>query len=889
MGRALRRAVWPLVRIACNAVTLAGVAGFAFLVGLDSLPWLLESLVARLAPGWRLTVRDADLDPSGRLALHRVAITTAEGAPVVRAKRVVVAFSPWSLHAGHLDAVWIDRPLVIPPAALPALGEGGAGAAWSVGRLVVRRGRVVLPSRHGLPAASFRVAADLRDLGTAPGLGERLHEIVVKGGRVTEAGGAPWVTVRGGRVRASLAGLRERRRVDEVWLESPSIMRAGPLPSLAGGADDGGAAPWTLGRLVVRDGRVALPPSPALPGVSFHLHADLAEVGAGPGIAERPHDVTARRVAVTLPGGVPLAAVDAVRTRFSIAGLLAKRVEEVRLAAPALTVPESVPAAAASRAPGQPAGGGGLPAPGWTLGRLVTYDGLLRLAPAGDLPGARAAFAADLHELGADPARAALPHRILLRDAHLRFPGHPSSVVVDAGSIDFTLAGLLARRQVARIGLDRGLLVLDRGLRERLAGPRGGPGPARGNAWSVAVLDIAAFGIRLADLGSQIPDLTLFVRSRLTDVPLDAAGLAKARAPQRVELSDITLDSPLDPFRPVVHVGSVFVEFTMADLLRRQIAAMTAVSPTIYLGEDLIWYMSATRGEAAAAPQEQPWTVRRLRAELGRIVITFQGVDRVGLPLNFRTDAHDVVLGDLATLRLAAALEVPKQNYRFPGLDLELTAVEGALRFDYPPGEARDNVVNTLRVAEIRWREYRIHDGWLAATFDQRGVNGKLGGSAYKGYVNGGASVPFQPGPSAGWASCTDLDLAPVAAAAAGTYLEMTGLIDVEAAVEMRRERIHQASADLDFKHPGKLRFPALDRLLERLPATASSWQRDLARVAVETFRDYPYTDGTGTLRFEDPRGSFLLGLDGERGTRRFDVHYYGEVPVVVDAAVEGQ
>ena len=200
-----------------------------------------------------------------------------------------------------------------------------------------------------------------------------------------------------------------------------------------------------------------------------------------------------------------------------------------------------------------------------------------------------------------------------------------------------------------------------------------------------------------------------------------------------MKLADLTLESPLDPFRPVVHVGSIFVEFTLADLVNHQLSSIAVVSPTIYLGEDLIWYMNTTRRAATSAPSAQPWTVQSLRADLGKIVITFQGVNRASLPLNFRTDAHDVILGDLATLRLAAALQVPKQDYTFPGFDLGLIGVEGELRFDYPPGQATDNVVNTLRVDAIRWRDYVVRDGWLAATFDQRGVNGTIGGSAYDG------------------------------------------------------------------------------------------------------------------------------------------------------------
>lgn len=884
MGRALLRAVWPIIRIGCDVVTVLGVAGLAIQLVSERLPVLLPAVVAQLLPELRLEVEAARFDDIDQLTLRGVRLRTAAGEQILAAKRVVLRYSLWSLRSAHVDLVLLDQPLVTPPTALPTLGDGGGATAWRIARLVTRGGCFRMPARDNLPATSFRFVTDLHDLGDGPGFAERVHRIAVKDVRLTLPDGAPLLATRGARVEASLAGIRDRHRIDAVRLVSPAVQVAAALPALPGGGGETAEPPWSIGRLVVRDGRFAMTPSATLPGVAFRLAADLRDLGTVGDAATRGQEVTARRVTATLPGGAaPVLALDAVVARFSVAGLLAKRVEEIRLVAPAITATGPLPAT------GGPGEGAALEA-GWSFGRLVAHAGSVRAPPAGETPGIAGDFSFDFRELGADAERAARPQRVRVRNLRVRFASRPTSVVVDGGSVDFTVAGLLQRRQIARLRVDSGLLVLDRVLRQRLEGDHGGAGGGAGQAWSVAVLDLAQLGIRLSDLGQQIPDLTLIIRSRLTDVPLGPGGLAKARTPQRIELANLTLDSPLDPFRPVVHVGSIFVDFSIADLLRRRIASLVVVSPTIYLGEDLIWYMNATRSEAAATTTGEPWTVSRLHVDLGRLVLTFKGVDRAALPLNFRSDARDVVLGDLATLQLAAALQVPKQSYAFPGFDLEMTDVEGELRFDFPPGEARDNVVNTLKVAEIRWRDYRIRDGWFSATFDEKGVNGTLGGGAYDGYVNGGASLPFRAAPMAGWASCTDLDLAPLAAAAAGSYVEMTGLVDLEGAVQMQNNRIDQAHADLDFKRAGVLSFPALDRLLERLPPETAAWQRDLARIAIETFRDYPYDTGTGTLRFAGARGEAHLGLDGTRGKRQFDVNYYDETaPVLTETAREGE
>jgi hypothetical protein len=854
------------------------------LLTLDRLPWVLSELVAQLAPELRLEVGQATLDSLRRLDLRHVTVRTEQdGATLLRAKRAVLRFSPWTIASGHLDLILLDEPLLTPRPSLPGLGTSSAEAhgSWRIDRVVARRGRFFMPPEGDLPGVTFRFALDLRDLGNDGVLAELPHRIAVKDVKLAAPGEPPLLAMRGGTVQVSFAGLAERRRIDTVLMRSPILTVGSAFPSLPSGGEEHGDTrlPLTLGHLIVRDGRFRMAASGDRPGVAFRLTTDLENVGTGVDEAAAPRGVALRGVTVSLADGTPVVTMDALIAKFTIAGLEARRVDEIALVTPVLSPPSTLPPAAtpsAARPSAAPAGG-------WTVGRLVTHDGRLGMAASDTLPNLSAAFAFDLRELGADRDRSARPQRIRVRDLRLRFPNRPTSLVLDDARLDFTVAGLLEHRRLAGLRVDRGLLVLDRALRDQLSA-RGGGQPSAGTGWSLDVLDVGQLGIRLSDLGSQIPDVTLLIHTRLTDVPLGARGLAKARTPQRIELSNLTLDSPLDPFRPVVHVGSIFVEFTLADLIEHQLASIAVVSPTIYLGEDLIWYMNATRGAAAAAPAGQPWTVRSLRADLGKIVITFQGVNRASLPLDFRTDARNVILGDLATLRLAAALQVPRQSYTFPGLDLALNGVEGELRFDYPPGRARENVVNTLRVEAIRWRDYVVHDGWLAATFDQKGVNGTLGGSAYDGYVNGGVSVPFGPGSMAGWAACTDLDLAPLAATVGGESVAMTGLVNLEGAVDVLGDRIDRARAALDFERPGLLSLPALDRLLDKLPPGTVSWHRDLARIAVETFRDFPYATGSGKLTFADRRGEAHLGLAGERGKRQFDVYYHEDVPEVTQA-----
>jgi hypothetical protein len=895
--------MWLVVRLGCGAAVLAGLAGLAVLIAARQLPALLAAAVGHVAPDVRLEVAGARLDARGRLELRRVRLlATATDEPILEADRIVVRASPRGLSTRRLDEVRLEGAIVTIPSGLPGgdAAAGGGAAGWHVGRLVSRGTRLHIQPRGDAPPVSCRVDLDLRELGTDPQAAERVHRIVVKD-VVVGSPPVPLLRMRGGVIEASIAGLSERHHLDTARLVEPGLTIAGALPAMAGGAGADAGPGWSVGRLLITDGHVLLPGAGNRASLDTRLAADLRDLGTDPERAARPHEVELSRVTASLPGGAGALEADQVRVRASLDGLSDHRIDEVALRGPLVTA--GSPAQPTGRPVGREVAGRGRPtapatAPGgdaaasWTVARVVTYDGRLDLRPSATTPGVRGGFQLDLRDVGFDPAHAERLHRVQLREVHVRYPGHPASVVVDAGTIAFTMAGLRDRREFARLDVASGVVVLDRMLREQLAG---GGDDGRGGGiggWSIARVDLDRLGIRISDLGEAIPDVTLLVRTTMRDVPLGGLALREARRAQRVELSHITLNSPLDPFRPVVEVGSLFAEFSIADLLQRQIASLTIVSPTIYLGEDLVWFKDAVRrppAQAGAGGGGEPWTVRHLRVELGRIVVTYNGVDRASVPLAFRTDARHVVLGDLATLRLAAALEVPRQDYRFPGFDLDLLGIEGELRFDYPPHSGNDNVVNTLRVDTIRWRDYRITDGWLSATFDGRGINGSLGGSAYDGYVNGGLSIPYTAGTMAGWAASTDLDLAPLAATVAGKYLQMEGVVDVGAAVEADGARIERAGARLDFTRPGMLRFPSLDTLLSKLPADTPSWQRDLARAAVQAFADYPYTSGGGTLSYVYPRGEAHLALAGARGKRRFDINYRQDEPTVVGTADGGE
>jgi hypothetical protein len=636
---------------------------------------------------------------------------------------------------------------------------------------------------------------------------------------------------------------------------------------------------WTIERLRVQRGRVWARRAAGRPGLAFRFAGELRQLGFTGELGSRAHRLRLRDVRAWLEDGPPNVVLKDLLVTLRPADLLEHgHVDELRLFGLAADLP-AVPAVAGPAAAPQGA---------WRIDRLVTRGARIAVRPSAEQPGVALALSLDLRELGlAAPLNERL-HVVQLHDVRVTLADHPPSLVVDSARAEFRIADLLSEQRLARFAIDGGTLVVDTALRARLAA--GGPGPAgAGPEASVGVLEIRRLATRIADVGPEIPDITLTFATTLRDVPLGPEALARAHDPQRVELADLRLYSPLDPFRPVVHIGSIFVDFTLADVVEQRLAALLLLSPTIYLGEDLIWYMNMARRQAAAAtgPAPPPWTVGHVRADLGRIVVTFNGTDRLSLPITFRSKAENVGLDELASLHLSAELKVPRQSYTFPGFDLALVDMEGELRFDYPRGAARDNVVNVLNVREMRWRDYRLNDGWLSVTFDERGINGKIGGRAYDGYVDAGLSVPFGAARAwSGWMAGTKLDLAPIAAVAAKGGIEMSGIVDAKGAIDLHQgTRVERAEGALEMTTPGHLRIPDLEGLLARLPAGTSPLQRDLVRTAVEALADYDYTSGGGRLDFAGARGVGHLTLDGPRGSRRFELHSYEDLPLLAEVA----
>lgn len=663
-------------------------------------------------------------------------------------------------------------------------------------------------------------------------------------------------------------------RVRAVSVDQPRVAWTDETVGGAFGPGGTATAPgdgfgWSVDRLSARGGHLEVSRPPSLPEFVFDFDLDLHDLGSTEASAERVRTLSVTNVRVG-PDEHPLIRSPRIEAELSVAAARRGQLERLEITRPEIDLSAALPEASASDPNASPEGS-------FAVGHLVVEDAHLTSPPAGQVPGVEARFGLDLRDVGDGPVRGDRSHAVEVTDVRVTTPGatHEPMLTIARLSADISVSDVLERRSIEALRVPDGTLLLDARGRRFLLAEDAAAGRASGAAWTIGTLEIGTLAVHLAELGPPLPDVTFDVHTTLTDLPLSAAAAEIADDAQELELASLALYSPFDPFKKVVTVGSVFVDFTLAGLTRQRIHQVKLLRPTIYLAEDLFWYMTNEREGATSSPPS-PWTIDLLKAELGSLILEIGKARRVGLPITFETQVRDVKLDNLADLKLAAELHVPEESYSFPDYDVDLDRVRGQLQFDYPPGEGSENFVSTLYADVFTWQEYSIEEGWLSLTFDPKGINGTFGGAGYDGYLNGGLTVPYAFGePWVGWVSASEIDLTELTAVIAGGAVEMTGPLDANIALTIANQSLATAKGDLRLAKPGRL---VLTRLREaEIPKDWPSWQRDLGNIALETLGNFEYAMGKGKLDYARGVGLATLDLKGRHGGRSLEVRYHGE------------
>ncbi|MEX1117987.1 MAG: hypothetical protein WEB60_04255 [Terrimicrobiaceae bacterium] len=433
--------------------------------------------------------------------------------------------------------------------------------------------------------------------------------------------------------------------------------------------------------------------------------------------------------------------------------------------------------------------------------------------------------------------------------------------------------------KITSLTLDGGSLNVGKRLLSFFEGNDRGGSPTSNLVFEKIAIN--RLSVNLEDDRNIVSDIQFAVNTTLANLPLSQAASTLGEEIQHIEIADLEILSPHDPLAKVLTIRSLAFEFTLAGLLRREIRAIHVSGPSIHVSPDLFWYMEDAQKRfdttGGDSPSGQPgWTVSQFTLTGGSLILGSGGRSTYGLPLTFRTSAQNVALDNLASLRAQAVLEIPSQKYSFEQYQLEFTSQAGELRLAYPPDQ--NNLVGTVQLDTIRWRQYRAAEAWLSVTFDQSGINGSFGGTTYKGYSSGGFSFFFNTeAPWIGWVSGKGLDLRQLTDVISPQNFQMTGPLDFQLQVDAKRALIQRVKGHLQTTKPGRLKISKLDDMLARIPDTWPGLKKDSTRIAIETLRDFDFDKCVGDFWFVDSQGIFDLALQGPAGSRNFEIVLHSE------------
>lgn len=712
-------------------------------------------------------------------------------------------------------------------------------------------------------------------------------------------------------IEFSWRGLREHQ-IGAVTVNQPRVrisdqlleaVRNDPVASTAIQPE---AKTWHVDKFAVIGGLAEIDLA-AAPLIRFSFAPEFHDLDLSPGpkSATTQQTVALEGIEFLSRGGKPaqVGKINRVELKFSQLEAGKMNFDELIVRAPSFQLTPAALDALGVFAPGPASSAPNEDFPNLRIGKLLIENGEVFIKDFGEaIPegSLKFAFETDDFQLGETGTALEKKHTAQLWDLRLApaFAPLAQFASVDSLQIEFTPADLLQRHEIAAATFTGMTITMGQTFRSFMSA--GGTTTASGatpavtttkapaaKPWKLRELGIVNGRVTLTDLGVGAPSVGFSIETTLKNIPLSAGVTDTAEEMQQQELADFTITSPLDPFAPVLTMKTLFIRYSIAGLLRRELEEIQVLNPTIYVGEDLFWYFDElskreTETQAAAAgpapaPDDTGWKVKKISVDYGQLVIAANGKARLPLPLQFSTTAENLNLGKLSDLKLALDLKVPREDYLFPDYKLELRQLGGDIKFDLPPQSGGNNLVQTLKMKEVRWRQFRAEEGWLSITFDSKGINGEIGAKGYGGYLNGGFSSFFgDTSPWVGWLSGSKVDLKKITDVMAPGNFTMDGPADFKLEANGASSSLERLRGSLRATRHGKMQIGKLDQILADIPGDWYWVKREMARIVLETLRDFTYDTGDASFWYLNDEGNLKLTLQGPAGSRNIDVVLHG-------------
>ncbi|NJK91037.1 MAG: hypothetical protein HC904_03900 [Blastochloris sp.] len=253
----------------------------------------------------------------------------------------------------------------------------------------------------------------------------------------------------------------------------------------------------------------------------------------------------------------------------------------------------------------------------------------------------------------------------------------------------------------------------------------------------------------LDNLGAGLPALPVRI-GEVTPLVLNNLELGgsstdpAASVLQVVQLDDLRLYSPYDPFTPVLGFEQIRLVFSWNGIQNQLLDQLTLVKPIIYVGEDLFLFVDQVKSRSAKPDSSpmRPWTIGSFEVRNGQIVLTTFSRPGLTLPFLFSSQPQPIVLDDFSKMQFATEFKIDSTNLNYPDYGLRVKNMAGTLSFSLPPSENdATNIVPTLKADSIEWKGLTMSEAWVGMTFDRRGLFAEFGGKTYQGYTQGNAIV----------------------------------------------------------------------------------------------------------------------------------------------------
>jgi hypothetical protein len=565
--------------------------------------------------------------------------------------------------------------------------------------------------------------------------------------------------------------------------------------------------------------------------------------------------------------------------------------------------------------------------PGWwsgiDVGEILIEGGVFALRDSGrGLPTVRGEWSvSSLPADGEEPpwALPERPHELVLMGVELRADvGGQAIVEVPEARVVVRASEIWEKKRIDRVvlrGVEATIDELAMGLITELASGRGdledgevavadveAHDPVHGGWWAGSV-HIEGGRVELDRIVPGIDSVDLGVESHLSEVPLGGVALRLASVPQRVELKGLKIRSPYVATATVAELPVVFVEFSVGGLSQKRIDKVEIISPSLFVGEHLFWYIDyyreQRRGRTTGAREEGleleerggdgegGWDVVEVEVAGGKLYVAPKGVVLSWFPYSFPFE----VKTQLARGTLESSFVIPRKTYRVMPFEIEVEDLRGEVQFNLPFRTVDSNLVETLQASVLRWRKFEARDVYLTLTYDALGIYGRFGGEFYGegSYVEGGFNVYMEDGtPWDAWASASDVELLPITEILTPDYVVIDGRFDASIVGTGTLEELYQARGELTAKKPGSFEVLHFDKILADLPPAWSPLQARLARAGIEALRDFHYETAEGVFRGYRQEGYMGLDFRGPTGRRRIEIHVNDHPGPVPERSVGG-